>query len=139
MPLPDIDEEPEEEVEEQPEHVTFVKADLARWLNLATTIAGLTAIAILTFEMVLGTVRFGTFMAYLVGTAFMVGLLILMVMGFQWALKKIGTGLGRWAFLLMGSVIAFFYYLFVAWLVYVKLAQFLIWLMKAAQANIPSW
>lgn len=137
MPLPEIDEEPEEEVEEQPEEKTFTKSELTRWLNLATTIAGLTAIAILTFEMVLGTVRFGTFMAYLVGTAFMVGLLILMVMGFQWALKKIGTGLGRWAFLLMGSVLAFFYYLLVAWLVYVQLAQLLIRLLKATLINHP--
>ena len=69
----------------------------------------------------------------------MVGLLILLVMGFQWALKKIGTGIGRWAFLLMGSVLAFFYYLFVAWLVYVQLAQLLIRLLKSTLINAPGW
>ncbi len=136
MPLPDNDEELEA-VEEQPEEKTFSKSELTKWLSLATSIAGLTAIAILTFEMILGTVKFGTFMAYLVGTAFMLGLLILMVIGFQWAFKKIGPGLGRWAFLLMGSVLAFFYYLLVAWLVYVQLAQLLIRLLKSTLINAP--
>lgn len=136
MPLPDDDEELEA-VEEQPEEKTFSKSELTKWLSLATSIAGLTAIAILTFEMVMGTIKFGTLMAYLVGTAFMVGLLILMLMGFQWAHQKIEPGLGRWAFWLISSPLAFFYYLLVAWLVYAKLARLLIKFMGDVLLNAP--
>ena len=138
MPIPDIEEEEEDqkEPEEAPKQQAN-KSNLTRWLSLATSIAGLTAIAILTFEMILGTIRFGTLLAYGIGTAMMVGLLMLMILGFKWAAEKFSPGMMRWAFWLIMSPLAFFYYLLVAWLVYVKFAQLLIHLMKSVLVNAP--
>lgn len=137
MPLPDLEEEEEQKEPEEPQKKQVIRPDLMRWLSLATSIAGLTAIAILTFEMILGTIRFGTLLAYGIGTAMMVGLLMLMILGFKWAAAKFSPGMMRWAFWLIMSPLAFIYYLVVAWLVYVKFAQLLIHLMKSVLVNAP--
>ena len=97
MPLPDLEEEEQKEPE-KPQKKQAIRPDLMRWLSLATSIAGLTAIAILTFEMILGTIRFGTLLAYGIGTAMMVGLLISARAGACWAAVVILHVAARYSF-----------------------------------------
>ena len=140
MDRPDFRDEDEDlEEEESPPEVKsgrFARpANLERYLSMAATFLGLTSIALLTFELVLGTIRLGTILAYALATAVMLGFLILMFLGFNWGSKKVPKGMLRWSFWLIAAPFGLFYYLLVAILVYDKMAHALMALMKMAFAN----
>lgn len=109
--------------------------DMGRYLSQATSFLGLTAIAILTFELLLGTIRLGTILAYALSTAVMLGFLILMFMGFNWGSKKVPKGMLRWSFWLIAAPFGLFYYLLIAYFTYNVMAHGFMKLMKMAFAN----
>ena len=142
MDRPDFrDEDEDQEEEESPPEVKSGRfappANLERYLGLAASFLGLTSIALLTFELVLGTIRLGTILAYALATAVMLGFLILMFLGFNWGSKKVPKGMLRWSFWLISAPFGLFYYLLVAYLVYDKMAHAFMALMKLAFANAP--
>lgn len=133
----DEDEEPEEQEEPQKKRGRFsMPTDLERYMGWATSFLGLTSITILTFELVLGAIRFGTILAYAIATAVMLGMLILLFLGLKWSSEKVPQGMLRWSFWLIASPFALFYYLLVGFLVYDKMAHSFMALMKMAFANV---
>ena len=131
----DEDEDLEEQEEPQKKAARMaMPVDVERYLGLATSFLGLTSIAILTFELVLGTIRFGTFLAYAVATAVMIAMLILLFLGLKWASDIAPKGIARVAYWLVASAVSLIIYLALVLLLYDKLAHFFISLMKMAMA-----
>ncbi|MCH7574889.1 MAG: hypothetical protein IIA59_07165 [Candidatus Marinimicrobia bacterium] len=141
MDRPDFRDEDEDlEEEESPPEVKSGRfappANLERYLGRAATFLGLTSIAILTFELVLGTIRLGTILAYAVATAVMLGVLMLLFLALKWASDIAPAGIARWAYWLFASAVTLIIYLALVLLLYDKLAHFFISLMKMAMANV---
>ncbi len=131
--------ENEEEAQAKPQKKPrrfAMPTDLERYLGWATSFLGLTSITILTFELVLGTIRFGTILAYAVATAVMLGVLMLLFLGLKWASDIAPEGIARMAYWLFASAVSLIIYLALVLLLYDKLAHFFISLMKMAMANV---
>ena len=133
----DEDEELEKQEEPQKKPGRFaMPTDMERYLGWATSFLGLTSITILTFELILGAIRFGTILAYAVATAVMLGMLILLFLGLKWASDIAPKGIARVAYWLFASAVSLIIYLALVLLLYDKLAHFFISLMKMAMANV---
>ncbi len=138
--LDDVDEKEEKEPEEQPKlvKVNLPQTNWAQWLHIAGSLAAVTAISLLTLEMAAGsTIRLGKLAAYALGSSMLIGVLLVLVMGFKYALSKIEPGVWRYAFLFISIPIAFLYYLLFVYLIYGQFAPLLVRIMGAAMANAP--
>ena len=136
--LDEEESEPEDQAEkEQPQRQ---KADSLAWpmlLNITGSLAGLTAISLLTLEMAVGSIRLGIIAAYAMGSSILIGVLLILVIGFKWALAKFQPGLWRYTFWFIGVPFAFIYYLIFIFVIYGLYAPLLIRMMEAAFANAP--
>ena len=137
--LDDVDEKEEKEPEEQPKlvKVNLPQTNWAQWLHIAGSLAAVTAISLLTLEMAVGSIRLGKLAAYALGSSMLIGVLLVLVMGFKYALSKIEPGVWRYAFLFISIPIAFLYYLLFVYLIYGQFAPLLVRIMGAAMANAP--
>ena len=133
------EEEQEEEHEEQPKlvKVTLPQTNWAQWLHIAGSLAAVTAISLLTLEMAVGPIRLGKLAAYAMGPSLLIGVLLILVIIYKYALSKIGPGIWRYAFWFISVPIAFLYYLLFVYLIYGQFAPLLVRMMEAAMANAP--
>ncbi|MCH7858447.1 MAG: hypothetical protein IID14_01960 [Candidatus Marinimicrobia bacterium] len=116
------------------------KADSFDWpqlLNITGSLAGITAISLLTFEMAVGSVRLGKIAAYAMGSSILIGVLLVLVIGFKWALLKFQPGLWRYTFWFIGVPFAFIYYLIFIFVIYGVFSPLLLRMMEVAFANAP--
>jgi len=127
----------EKEQEPQPEPSPPTPTRWAQWLHIAGSIAGVTALSILTLEMALGSIRLGKVAAYALGSSLLIGILFILVIGYRYALSKIKPGLWRYTFWFISVPLAFFYYLFFIFLIFGQFAPLLVRAMEAAFANAP--
>ena len=128
-------EDPAEKVQPQlPKKDSFVWTQL---LNITGSLAGVTAISLLTFEMAVGSVRLGKIAAYAMGSSILIGVLLLLVVAFKWALAKFQPGLYRYAFWFIGVPFAFVYYLIFIFVIYGVFSPLLLRMMEVAFANAP--
>ena len=139
--LDEVDEEEEndqeEEQKEQPKPVKKPGTEWAQWLHIAGTLAAVTAISLLTLEMAVGPIRLGKLAAYALGSSLLIGILLILVIIYKFALAKIKPGIWRYAFWFISIPIAFLYYLLFVFLVYGKFAPLLVSMMETAMANAP--
>lgn len=131
------EEEQQEQEEEQPKARVVKREDWTRLVNLAGSVAGLTAITILSFEVAVGPIRLGRILAYVAGSLILIGILLLLVVAFRWAVGKIGPGMGRYIFWAFSLPFALFYYLIFAFIVYGYLVRSLIVFMEVILDNAP--
>ena len=116
------------------------KADGFDWpqlLNITGSLAGITAISLLTFEMAVGSVRLGKIAAYAMGSSILIGVLLVLVIGFKWALLKFEPGLWRYTFWFIGVPFGFIYYLIFIFVIYGVFSPLLLRMMEVAFANAP--
>ena len=116
------------------------KADGFDWpqlLNITGSLAGITAISLLTFEMAVGSVRLGKIAAYAMGSSILIGVLLVLVIGFKWALLKFQPGLWRYTFWFIGVPFGFIYYLIFIFVIYGVFSPLLLRMMEVAFANAP--
>ena len=141
--LNDVDEKEEKEPEEQPEEQPkLVKMNLretnwAQWLHIAGSLAAVTAISLLTLDMAIGTIGLSKLAAYAMGSSLLIGILLILVIIYKFALSKIKPGIWRYAFWFISIPIAFLYYLLFVYLIYGQFAPFLFKMMGAAMSNAP--
>ena len=140
--LDEVDEKEEEQEEEQEKQPKLVKVNLpqanwAQWLHIAGSLAAVTAISLLTVEMAVGPIRLGKLAAYALGSSLLIGILLILVIIYKYALSKIGAGIWRYAFWFISVPIAFLYYLLLVYLIYGQFAPLLVRMMEAAMANAP--
>lgn len=134
------EDERETEDEKEEEQPRLQKVDSFGWpqlLNITGSLAGVTAISLLTFEMAVGSVRLGKIAAYAMGSSILIGVLLLLVVAFKWALAKIQPGLYRYAFGFIGVPFAFVYYLIFIFVIYGVFSPLLLRMMEVAFANAP--
>ena len=134
--------EAESESEDQEEQLQprLQKADSFDWpqlLNITGSLAGITAISLLTFEMAVGSVRLGKIAAYAMGSSILIGVLLVLVIGFKWALLKFQPGLWRYTFWFIGVPFGFIYYLIFIFVIYGVFSPLLLRMMEVAFANAP--
>ena len=134
--------EAEGESEDQEEDLQprLQKADGFDWpqlLNITGSLAGITAISLLTFEMAVGSVRLGKIAAYAMGSSILIGVLLVLVIGFKWALLKFEPGLWRYTFWFIGVPFGFIYYLIFIFVIYGVFSPLLLRMMEVAFANAP--
>ena len=134
--------EAEGESEDQEEQLQprLQKADSFDWpqlLNITGSLAGITAISLLTFEMAVGSVRLGKIAAYAMGSSILIGVLLVLVIGFKWALLKFQPGLWRYTFWFIGVPFGFIYYLIFIFVIYGVFSPLLLRMMEVAFANAP--
>ena len=134
--------EAESESEDQEEGIQprLQKADSFDWpqlLNITGSLAGITAISLLTFEMAVGSVRLGKIAAYAMGSSILIGVLLVLVIGFKWALLKFEPGLWRYTFWFIGVPFGFIYYLIFIFVIYGVFSPLLLRMMEVAFANAP--
>ena len=134
--------EAESESEDQEEGIQprLQKADSFDWpqlLNITGSLAGVTAISLLTFEMAVGSVRLGKIAAYAMGSSILIGVLLVLVIGFKWALLKFEPGLWRYTFWFIGVPFGFIYYLIFIFVIYGVFSPLLLRMMEVAFANAP--
>ena len=134
--------EAESESEDQEEGIQprLQKADSFDWpqlLNITGSLAGVTAISLLTFEMAVGSVRLGKIAAYAMGSSILIGVLLILVIGFKWALMKFQPGLWRYTFWFIGVPFGFIYYLIFIFVIYGVFSPLLLRMMEVAFANAP--
>ena len=134
--------EAESESEDQEENLQprLQKADGFDWpqlLNITGSLAGITAISLLTFEMAVGSVRLGKIAAYAMGSSILIGVLLVLVIGFKWALLKFEPGLWRYTFWFIGVPFGFIYYLIFIFVIYGVFSPLLLRMMEVAFANAP--
>ena len=134
--------EAEGESEDQEEDLQprLQKADGFDWpqlLNITGSLAGITAISLLTFEMAVGSVRLGKIAAYAMGSSILIGVLLVLVIGFKWALLKFQPGLWRYTFWFIGVPFGFIYYLIFIFVIYGVFSPLLLRMMEVAFANAP--
>ena len=136
-----LDEEEEkeekEEREEEPQPAKPAPTGWTQWLSVAGSLAAVTAISLLTLEMAVGTIRLGKLAAYALGSSLLIGVLLILVIGFKYALSKFEPGLWRYAFWCMSVPVSFIYYLLFVYLIYGKFAPLLVRMMEAAMSNAP--
>ena len=141
--LNDVDEKEEKEPEEQPEEQPkLVKMNLretnwAQWLHIAGSLAAVTAISLLTLDMAIGTIGLSKLAAYAMGSSLLIGILLILVIIYKFALSKIGPGIWRYAFWFISIPIAFLYYLLFVYVIYGQFAPFLFKMMGSAMSNAP--
>lgn len=134
------EDERETEDKEKEEQPLLQKADSFGWpqlLNITGSLAGVTAISLLTFEMAVGAVRLGKIAAYALGSSILIGVLLILVIGFKWALLKIQPGLWRYTLWFIGVPFAFIYYLIFIFVIYGVFSPLLLRMMEVAFANAP--
>ena len=133
------EEKQEEEQEKKPKlvKVNLPQANWAQWLHIAGSLAAVTAISLLTLEMAVGPIRLGKLAAYALGSSLLIGILLILVIIYKYALSKIGSGIWRYAFWFISVPIAFLYYLLFVYLIYGQFAPLLVRMMEAAMANAP--
>lgn len=134
--------EAESESEDQEKEIQprLQKADSFDWpqlLNITGSLAGITAISLLTFEMAVGSVRLGKIAAYAMGSSILIGVLLVLVIGFKWALLKFEPGLWRYTFWFIGVPFGFIYYLIFIFVIYGVFSPLLLRMMEVAFANAP--
>ena len=134
--LDDIDERDKEQ-EEQPEPVKVTRTDWAHWLHITGSLAAVTAISLLTLEMAVGSIRLGKLAAYALGSSLLIGVLLILVIIYKYALTKFEPGLWRYSFWFISIPIAFLYYILFVYLIYGKFAPLLVRMMEAAMSNAP--
>ena len=124
--------DPAEEVQPQ-----LPKTDSFGWpqlLNITGSLAGVPAISLLTFEMAVGSVRLGKIAAYAMGSSILIGVLLVLVIGFKWALLKFEPGLWRYTFWFIGVPFGFIYYLIFIFVIYGVCSPLLLRMMDVAFA-----
>jgi len=133
------EEKQEEEQEKQPKlvKVNLPQANWAQWLHIAGSLAAVTAISLLTLEMAVGPIRLGKLAAYALGSSLLIGILLILVIIYKYALSKIKPGIWRYAFWFISVPISFLYYLLFVYLIYGQFAPLLVRMMEAAMANAP--
>ena len=132
--------ESESEDQEEEKQPRLQKADGFDWpqlLNITGSLAGITAISLLTFEMAVGSVRLGKIAAYAMGSSILIGVLLVLVIGFKWALLKFEPGLWRYTFWFIGVPFGFIYYLIFIFVIYGVFSPLLLRMMEVAFANAP--
>jgi hypothetical protein len=107
------------------------------WLHIAASLAAVTAITLLTFEMAVGDIRLGKIVAYAMGSSLLIGVLFMMVIVYRWALSKIGKGLWRYTFWALTLPFAFIYYIVFVFIIFSRFAPLLVRIMEAAGENAP--
>jgi len=135
--FPDEEDEEQQEKQKKPKKRIGEMQDWDRLVNLAGSIAGLTAITILSFEVAVGPIRLGRILAYIAGSLILIGILLLLVVAFRWAVGKIGPGMGRYIFWAFSLPFALFYYLIFAFIVYGYLVRSLIVFMEVILDRAP--
>ncbi|UCH63122.1 MAG: hypothetical protein JSU77_01310 [Fidelibacterota bacterium] len=139
--LDEVDEEEQEDQEEEPEEQPKPSKETgtgwAQWLHIAASLAAVTAISLLTLEMAVGPIKLGKLAAYALGSSLLIGILLILVIIYKYALSKIRTGIWRYAFWFISVPIAFLYYLLFVYLIYGQFAPLLVRMMGAAMANAP--
>ncbi len=133
---------PDEEDDDQEDESTAVPAPAAasngtRWLQLAASLAAVTAISLLTLEMALGAIRLGKLVAYVMGSSLLIAALLALIIGFKRVLPRFEPGLWRYAFWAVAVPIGFLYYLLLVYLIYGFFAPLLIKVMGAAMTRFP--
>lgn len=116
------------------------KVDSIAWpqlLSVTGSLAGITAISLLTFEMAVGADWLGKFAAYAMGSSILIGVLFILVIGFKWALIKTQPGLWRYVFWFIGVPFGFVYYLIFIFVIYDVFSPLLLRMMEVAFANAP--
>ncbi len=131
----EIEDKKEEEVKPRPRKADSI--DWAQLLNITGSLAGVTAISLLTFEMAVGAVRLGKIAAYAMGSSILIGVLLILVIIFKWALMKTQPGLWRYALWFIGVPFAFMYYLIFIFVIYGIFSPLLLRMMEVAFANAP--
>ncbi|MFC1484298.1 hypothetical protein ACFL4U_01425 [Candidatus Neomarinimicrobiota bacterium] len=134
--------DPDDELtEEKPSPKPKVKSESntnwVDWLHIAASLAAVTAITLLTFEMAVGDIRLGKIVAYAMGSSLLIGVLFMMVIVYRWALSKIGPGLWRYTFWALTLPFAFIYYIVFAFIIFSRFAPLLVRIMEAAGENAP--
>ena len=127
----------DEEQEEPPQPKKASGVEWSRMLHVAASLAAVTAITLLTFEMAAGSIRLGKIAAYALGSSVLIGVLLLLIISFRRALSKIPRGLWTYTFWSLAIPFAFFYYLIFIYLIYGYVAPFIVKLMGAALAKAP--
>ncbi len=141
--LDDVDEKEEKEPEEQPkDQPKLVKVNLsetnwAQWLHIAGSLAAVTAISLLTLDMAIGTIGLSKLAAYAMGSSLLIGVLLVLVIGFKYTKNKFKPGIWRYAFWFISIPIAFLYYLLFVYLIYGQFAPLLFKMMGAAMSDAP--
>jgi hypothetical protein len=107
------------------------------WLHIGASLAAVTAITLLTFEMAVGDIRLGKIVAYAMGSSLLIGVLFMMVIVYRWALSKIGPGLWRYTFWALTLPFAFIYYIVFVFIIFSRFAPLLVRIMEAAGENAP--
>ena len=133
---------PDEEDEDQEEESTEVPAPAAasngtRWLQLAASLAAVTAISLLTLEMAMGAIRLGKLVAYVMGSSLLIAALLALIIGFKRVLPRFEPGLKRYLFWAVAVPISFFYYVALVFLIYGVFSPLLIKVMRAAMTRFP--
>lgn len=108
-----------------------------RWLQLAASLAAVTAISLLTLEMAMGAIRLGKLVAYVMGSSLLIAALLALIIGFKRVLPRFEPGLMRYLFWAVAVPISFLYYLAFAFLIYGFFAPLLIKVMGAAMTRFP--
>ena len=133
----DEEEQDEQISEAPPQKEEPAKQSWSEWLNVAASLAGLTAITLLTFEMAFGSVRFGKIVAYAMGSSLLIGVMLIFVIVFRYALSKFDLGLWRYTFWAIAIPIALLYYLLFVFLIYGQFAPFMVRIMELVMSNAP--
>ncbi|MFB0516425.1 MAG: hypothetical protein ACETWG_07465 [Candidatus Neomarinimicrobiota bacterium] len=134
---PDELENEVEAQEQQPEPGRLMAPRWTQWLNIAGSLAAVTTITILTLEMAFGSIRLGKLAAYALGSCILIGTLLLLIIGYRYALSKIEPGLWRYTFWFISIPFAFLYYLILIFLIYGQFTPFLVKMMEVAFSRAP--
>lgn len=140
-PTRPLDDEVEDEAQEEapspaPKKIT-ISIDWVRWLNVAGSLAGVTALTLLTFEVSVGPVRLGRILAYLAGTSILISLLLLMVILLRWIGTLFNQGILKYVYWTLAIPSGLVYYLGAAYLVYAYLVRVLITFMDIILERAP--
>lgn len=131
------DELAEEKPTPKPEPKPKSDTNWIDWLHIAASLAAVTAISLLTFEMAVGEIRFGKIVAYAMGSSLLIGVLFILVIVYRWTLSKIGPGLWRYTFWALTLPFAFIYYIVFVFIIFSRFAPLLIRIMEAVGENAP--
>ncbi len=133
----ELDEEPVEESAQAPPVATTSESNWTQRLQLAASLAAVTAISLLTLEMAMGAIRLGKLVAYVMGSSLLIAALLALIIGFTRVLPRFEPGLKRYLFWAVAVPISFLYYLALAFLIYGYFSPLLIKVMGAAMTRFP--
>ena len=134
----DLEEEEESPKPEKPEkEKRDFRIEWAPWMNIAGSIVGLTAIFLLTLEVATDALTVGRIIAYVMGAILMIGLVLILVVGYKFLLPRIKEPLWRYVALALTIPLAFIYYIAFSFLVFGQFTPMLIKLLERVNEQAP--